>query len=48
MAYNSTYSTEDVTSASIDGLVVFIITIASLAGIIALILALKYAKKNVK
>jgi hypothetical protein len=48
MAYNSSYSTGDVTSVTIDGLVIFGITVIGFAGLIALVMLYKWARKNVK
>lgn len=48
MAYNASYATEDVTSVTIDGLVVFGITVIGFAGLIALVMLYKWARKNVK
>jgi hypothetical protein len=48
MAYVAEYSTDDVTSVTIDGLVIFGITIIGFAGLIALVFLYKFARKNVK
>lgn len=48
MAYESDYTADDVTSASIDGIVIFIVTLVGFAGIFALILVYKWGKKSVK
>jgi hypothetical protein len=48
MAYNSSYGTADLTSASIDGVAIFIITLIGFAGIVALIFVGKWAMKSFK
>ena len=48
MAYNASYSTSDLTEASVDGLAVFIITAIGFAGIVALVLVGKWAMKSFK
>jgi flagellar biogenesis protein FliO len=48
MAYSAQYSTNDVTSATIDGATIFVITIVGLMGVIALILVGKWAIKSFK
>ena len=48
MAYNSSYVTSDLTEVTIDGLTVFLISIIGFAGIIALVMVYKWARKNVK
>ena len=48
MAYTPSYTTSDVTSATIDGATIFIITIVGLMGVIALILVGKWAMKSVR
>ena len=48
MAYNASYGTDDVTEVTVDGLVVFGITMVGFAGLIALVMLYKWARKNVK
>lgn len=48
MAYTPEYTTGDVTSVTIDGLVIFGITVIGFAGLIALIMVYKWARKSVK
>lgn len=48
MAYNGSYDTTDLTEVTIDGLVVFAIAILGFAGLIALVMLYKWARKNVK
>lgn len=46
MAYNASYGTDDVTEVTIDGIVVFGITIVGLMGLIALVFLYKWARKQ--
>lgn len=48
MAYNSSYNTGDLTGVTIDGIAIFLITVVSFAGLIALVFLYKWARKNVK
>lgn len=48
MAYNSSYETSDLTEVTISGLAVFLIALIGFAGIIALVMVYKWARKNVK
>jgi len=46
MAYSPDYDTSDMTSSIFDGLVIFILTIASFSALIVIILIWKMAKKQ--
>jgi len=46
MVYSADYSTEDMTASIFDGLVVFIVTIASFSALIVIGLLYKMAKKR--
>jgi hypothetical protein len=48
MVYVQQYSADDVTGASIDGVVKFVIVLASFAALIALVFVILYFKKKVK
>lgn len=48
MAYNSSYETDDVTAVTIDGLVIFGITLIGFAGLIALVMIYRWARKAVR
>jgi hypothetical protein len=46
MSYNATYNTDDVSEATIDGVVKFVIAIAGFATLIGLVILYGYAKKK--
>jgi len=48
MAYTPDYNTADVTDVVIDSLVIFGITFIGFAGLIAIVMLYKWARKNVR
>lgn len=48
IAYNATYTTDDVTEAAIDGVVKFVIAIAGLAALIGLVFIATWVMKKTK
>jgi hypothetical protein len=46
MAYNTTYSADDISEATIDGVVKFVIAIAGFATLIGLVMLYGYFKKK--
>jgi hypothetical protein len=46
MAYNATYTNDDLTESVIDGIVTFIIVVAGFASLIALVFLYNWVKKQ--